>query len=144
VSYSAWDTSGPSAIAEAFYQPGHGKTRGKAPNLAPRERVKPIKVKIKPEKLWRRVMDVEAIREYIAKGHTAEQAAKYFRHSEKTIRRNIGSVLAIRRKIPGHKKHSEICKFTAYLLPDAMEWVRANGGSEFLRKLVAQAMEAQA
>lgn len=137
MTHPAFDTSGPSLSGRAFYQPGV------VPKPAPV--VKPPKAKkVKGPKLkeWNRLVDVEAIREFIAAGHTVVAAAKHFRHNERTIRRNLGPLSLIRKPLKGGKKRIYTAEFRGNFVPEQVAWIKANGGAKVLRRLVDQAMGA--
>lgn len=137
MNYSAWDTSGPSLIGRAFYQPGVVVKPAPAPK--PARTKKPPKVKTKG---WKRLVNVDAVRDYIADGHSFEEASKHFHHCERTIRRTVGYVKDIRLPLPPRKVANAVVKFSGYFRPDALAWIKANGGVELLRRLVDEARAA--
>lgn len=140
MSVSPWDTSGPSQIADpSFYLPEHRRGRGKAPSLTRGVRA----AEPKQPKARGPMVDVEAIKAYIAAGHTARQAAPVFGCCERTIRHYAGPIIALRKHIlPGRTRRSFV-KRAVYFEAGAWAWILANGGTPFLRKLVDNAMGAQ-
>lgn len=136
---SAWDTSGPSQIAESFYMTHPKRGRGVAPNLSPRER-KPRAPRIRPPRF-----DDNAIRAFILAGGTLKAAAIRFGCAPRTITNRIGRVKEIRppKRKPKSERVRNCVKRAVYIQPEAWAWVLQQGGAPFLRKLVDNAMGAQ-
>ena len=89
-------------------------------------------------------MDGNAIREYIAAGHSAKQAAVVFGCSDRAIRHHAGDMTKLRERMPPGKPRRNWVKRATYFSPDAWAWILEQGGTPFLRRLVDNAMRAAA
>ena len=82
-------------------------------------------------------MDVDAVREYIKQGHTVEEAAAHFDQSARTIRNRIGPVKAIRKCLGTGRKVMFVKQRSLRFEEAQWAYVMENGGTPFLRSLIA-------